>query len=462
MDIHRTISKGVYDTDFSNLKQGASFPSSEVRGRSAVYRYYKRLYSGEYGKNKKLIARVNSQETEIPYKVIPLNFFKLIVNKLIGMIFNGEVTIKSNDIEKDKVIRDLVERTNWISGIMRAVKMAEVMGDCPIKTFVDGISAFEPHYCYKVVSKHNKDEVNAYVVFEYLFDKPTDPISHIRIEVHTKGQIKEVVFTFTGDMTGGTIGVPVDYVYRGREIPASGATYETGVDIELIQWIGINKDIDSVYGQSSFIDIKDIVFTLEQRLSSELYVLDNHEKPFLIVGMNNIVTNEETGAYELKQINGKYLVRSDSDSQKSEYLTWDGKLDNSHQYREDLLSYFYELTEMGKTFLSGEYSGNISEETLNNTIKSAIDRANRDLGEIWYDIRRSLYVLCRLNGIDVKIEELSINFNIGRADSDKIIAEIISTLTQAGMFSKATLLERYFGYSREQAQQELELIKKEG
>ena len=74
----------------------------------------------------------------------------------------------------------------------------------------------------------------------------------------------------------------------------------------------------------------------------------------------------------------------------------------------------YELSEMGKTFLSGEYRGNISEETLNNTIKSAIDKGNRLLTELYSAFRDSLYCLCRLNGIDIKKSDINIQFNVGR------------------------------------------------
>ena len=125
------------------------------------------------------------------------------------------------------------------------------------------------------------------------------------------------------------------------------------------------------------------------------------------------------------------------------------------------MSYFYELSELRKTYLSGEYTGNISEETLNNTIKSAIDRGNRDCNDIWYEVRKSLYVLCRLNDIDVNIEDLNISFNIGRTDDDKQVAEIIDLLNKAGVFSKSTLLQKYYGYNDEQASEELNKIKEE-
>ena len=116
---------------------------------------------------------------------------------------------------------------------------------------------------------------------------------------------------------------------------------------------------------------------------------------------------------------------------------------------------------MGRSFLSGEYKGNISEESLNNMIKSAIDRGNRNLNDVWYDIRKSLYVLCLLNGIKLSIEDININFNVGRVDDTKVISEICKTLSEMKLFSKQTLLSKFFGYTEEDALAEFERIQSE-
>lgn len=458
-DIHRLLSKGKYDTDFSNIKAGSPFPSPEVKGRNAVYRFNKRLYTGEYAKNKKLLCKVDGIESEIPYKVISLNFFKLIVNKLDSLIFSNEVTIKTGDVERDKIIQRLIERTRWASAIRRGVKQAEIYGDCILKTYRHGVSVIPPLNGYKVLNKSDIDETLGYVLYEPIYKD--NSLEYMRFEIHTSGYITEIVHKATGTNVSCTLGDAVDYVYRGRKIPKDGAVYPTNIECGCVQWLSINRESDGVYGQSSFLDIKDIIFTLEQRLSSEMWVIDNHEKPFLVLGMNYITTDEETGGYQIKAINGKYLINTEGGKGGYEYLTWDGKLDNSSNFRGDLLSYFYELSELGKTYLSGEYSGNISEETLNNTIKSAIDRGNRDCTELYYDIRHSLYVLCRLNDIELRLDELNISFNIGRTDDDKQVAEIIKIFTESGVFSKATLLERYFGFSKDQANAELAQINTE-
>ena len=109
---------------------------------------------------------------------------------------------------------------------------------------------------------------------------------------------------------------------------------------------------------------------------------------------------------------------------------------------------------MGKTFLSGEYSGNISEESLNNIIKSAIDKGNRLINEMYAGFVDSLYCLCKLNGIDLKREDITIVFNVGRTDDDKAVADVCTTLVQNKILSKATVREKYYGYNKEQSDNE--------
>ena len=268
---------------------------------------------------------------------------------------------------------------------------------------------------------------------------------------------------YNGDNLRGTLGKPVRYKYKDRWIPRKGRYYWTGIDdCETVQCLSVNTTkTQGVYGTSALQPIAPIVFTIENRLSTENYVVDNHGKPLMLVSQQLMGTNENTGEYYLKVIDNKYIINKGLDDNKPEYLTWDGKLENSKTIRDDLLEEFYSLTEMGKTFLSGEYKGNISEESLNNLIKGAIDRGVRDLNDLWYDIVRSLYMLCRLNNIDVNIEDININFNIGRVDDTKQLSEICETLDRVKLFSKETLLNKFWGYSSEDAQAEFERIAKE-
>lgn len=469
MNIEGRTAQGNYDTDFSNLNEGCSFPSDEVRQRNIIYRFNKKLFTGDYARAKNLVALVNNEEREIPYKTLPLNYFKLITNKMDSLLFGNDLTISTGDIERDRIVTKLAERTGWFKSIRKAVKLCSIYGDSCIKTYRNGASAFSPLFAYKVVNSSDKSETKGYVLHELLYDKEPNgggvkyTPRHIRILISCNGFDYERVYEYTGDKKAGILGKPVRFKYKDRWIPRKGRYYFTDIpDASTVQWLSINTEDDGVYGTSSYQQIKDLVFAIENRLSTENWVVDNHGKPLLLLGMTAVETDEETGGYHLSTINGKYLIDKGNGETKPEYLTWDGKLDNSKQIRDDLLSALYELSEMNRTFLSGEYSGQITEESLNNLIKSALDRATRELNDIWNSVRDSLYVLCRLNNIEVNKEDININFNIGRIDDPKTIAETATALINANLFSRKTVLGKFYGYSEEDAEAEAERIRLEG
>lgn len=456
LDLYRSQSKGQYDTDFSFLNKGSTFPSAEVQGRNAVYRYRHRQYTGEYAKNKKLFARINDIEQEIPYRVISVNYFKLISNKMTDLVFNNEINIKTGDIQRDKLINALIERTNWRDTIRKAFKLCTEYGDACIKTYKDGASAFAPLNCFKVVDESDISKTKAYVLYEYIYSKVynTETLKYIRYEIHLKGKIYECVREYSG----GTVGSEVSLKYRGREIPKGGNWYDTGIDdCELVQWLSINEEADGVYGESIYTEIQDIVYAIEQRISTSQHALDNSINPFITIGASAMKTwvdkegNEHTG---LRLIDGKFLPMVSSEDGEPKAIELNYNLSPGMDFMGLLQSFLYELSEMGKTYLSGEYSGNISEETLSNTIKSAIDKGNRLITEVYKAFRDSLYCLCLLNGIAIKKEDITIIFNVGRTDDDMKVAEVCKVLVECGILSKATTREKYFGYNKEQSDNE--------
>lgn len=459
IDLYRLLSKGQYDTDFSFLNSGSDFPSKEVVGRNIVYNYRHKQYTGEYANNKRLIARIQDREQEIPYKVISLNYFKLLTNKMTDLVLNNDIAVKTGDITRDKEINNLIEKTNFIEGLRRAFKMGTEYGDVCIKTFKKGISPFSPLNAFKVVDKSNTNNVKAIVIYELLYDEndKTKTYRYIRFEIHLEGKIFEIVKQYDSGLYngkyGGRVGNGIDFLYKGRTIPKDGVWYNTDiVDNKLVQWISINTEDDGVYGSSVYQDIEDIVYAIEQRLSVNQHLLDNSMTPFLVVGMDMIDTDPVTGKRSLKLVNGTYMVSTGDTDVKSVELNYN--LENSENMLGILKEFLYELSEMGKTFLSGEYSGNISEETLNNTIKSAIDKGNRLINEMYYGFRDSLYCLCKLNGITINKEDITIVFNVGRTDDDKAVADVCTTLVNNGILSKATVREKYYGYNKEQSDNE--------
>lgn len=444
------------ETNFNMIADGQLFPTLDMCNRNARYRLNENRFNGSYANNKYLIVMDNAgNKKKIMWQQLKLNKFKLYTNKMDSLIFNREPTIKTGNSSKDKLINNLVERTGWVRGIRQAVRNMEIYGDAPIKTYSGGCSAFSPVNCFKVVDEFNKDNVIAYVLVEYIKDSDNN-IKHIRFETHLKGYVYERVYKYTGS----TLGKSVRYKYDNRWINADGNTYSTGVNEFMIQWLACDVSEDTVYGQSPYEDFACLVHEAERRQTLNIKILDAHSEPMLAVGAGILRENEITGKVEAFDVLGN-IVEVPNGMSNPEYITWDGKLDSSEKMLDLLFSEIYEVTELGKTFMTGEYTGNISDDSLNDLVKSASDRANRHVWDIYYEVRKSLYVLCKLNDIDVTLEELNVTFRVGQSDGIKTIADVFNSRVEKGTVSVFTGLQEYYEYSEERATEEVNRIRVE-
>jgi len=444
-------------TDFKHLKPGNAFPPShEDNVRIARYKLNGDRFTGDYAKNKLLIVKSSSGAIKtLPWQLLKLNKFKLYTNKMDSLIFNRDPVIKSGNRVTDKLIYGLVERTQWVRHIRKALRNMETFGDAPIKTYKGGISAFNPSYFYKVVDKDDKDIVIAYVLYQYIYND-IGLTTNIRFEAHFKGYVYEWVQEYNGAV----LGRPVEYKFNDYLIPVEGLTYNTGVDEFLVQHLACDVPENNVYGQSPYEDYASLVHEAERRQTLASKILDSHSEPMLSVGVGFLKENSETGQVEAFDILGN-IIEVPNGQTKPEYITWDGKLESNDKMIDLLFSEIYEATELGKTFMTGEYLGNISDDTLNSLVKSATDRANRHVWDIYYEVRKSLYVLCRLNDIDVSLKDLSVVFQIGQSDNIKTLAETAGILVENQILSKQTVRQTYFEFDEQQAIEEESRINKE-
>lgn len=442
------------ETTLDIISTGNKFPTDEQKLRFAKYRLNESRFCGTYGKNTKLIIKKGTaREAIMPYNVLRINKFKVYTNKMDSLLFNDDPIIRTGDIQRDKLITKLIDKTNWLQQIRKAVKYVEIYGDAYIKTYADGCSAIHPYNAFTVVDEYDNDNIIAFVLFDYLRDDKNS-VYAVRFEAHTKNGIVEKVFKTDGL----SLGESITCKYRGRTINSNGNIYTHGCNEFMVQKISVDS-IDGVYGISPYEDFADLLHEIERRQTINIKILDAHSEPTVAVSAGILRENELTGEVD-SDIMGS-VIEVPTNGTIPQYITWDGKLENSNNLIDMLFSEIYEVTELGKTFMTGEYSGNISEESLDTLVKSAIDRGKRHVNEVWYELKKSLYVLCRLNGINITIDELNIIFKVGTVTSDKETSDIINSRVSNGTLSLKTALMQYNYFTDEQATKEVDNIRKE-
>lgn len=464
----RERSKGKYYNDFGFLEPGSLFPNLEMRDRNSVYKYRAKQYEGSYARDVNLIYRIVGEDYEIPLVPMAINMYQLLVNKCTDLIFNNEWTVRTGSFDNDKKLNKLIEKTGAKLSLRQAIANVCTYGDTGIKVYRGGISAILPRYVFKVVDRTDYNHILGTCLVDVIREKEPEGerVRYIRFEIHKPGWIFDIVYTCESVYPCIKLGASVNYDFKYgdkvRRIPKGGKWYTGIEDVSLLNIASINKQCDGAYGESLFTIIEDTVTGIEQRLSIMNSTLNNLTQPLLIVGSTMVEPDQRTGGFKLKTVDGKYLVFNDtSGATPPQQFQQDYKLDNSEKMVDILSQYMYILSELGKPFLTGEISGGLSTESINNMLKPAIDKASRIMDETYYNIRDAIYALARLNNIDIKKEDLTVLFNIGRQLSDTQLATIVTTLSNNKILSKQYLLEKYYGLDSSQAMEIFDQIKQE-
>ena len=218
--------------------------------------------------------------------------------------------------------------------------------------------------------------------------------------------------------------------------------------------------IMQLLGDKANDDIKDLVFAYEQLLTTSVYVARSDANPLLVSGMSFIQTDEETGEYKLKLVDGNVLLATGDDATPN-YLKKSDCIENIQEIQGEILEQIYALSEMSKILVSGEFGSNLSYDTLDLALKSICDKCERIKNSSWSGIRDALYVLCRLNGLNIERESLNIKFNIGRAVTKQEMYKLFNDATKDGAVSKRTARIEILGMSDDEADNEADIIKKE-
>lgn len=441
------------DTLYCN---GASWPPPSLAPLRWYQNFCMSLYTGDYAYNRKWIAFVDNVEREMPYCMLTLNYFKKVADTVVSLAFGNEIMISTGDKELDKQVKALADRLKFEIYIQKALLYSEIYGDAIIRVNKDGINVLPPLWGIKNVNQHNIDSTDSITLYDYLYDEDGS-LYGVYLETHYCDRVYRCIREYSGSSLGDQIAGR----YQGSYIPQRGCwdRYPEFDGGSAAIWCSLNQG-SSVYGTSAFNQIKDVVFAIESVFSLRNYITSENAQPFLIMGMSMFTTNEETGGYELKKINDRYLIK-DSDGDPT-YLEWGGEnLQRAAELSEDLMQAFYELSEISKSVISGEYSGQVTMETLQTTAKSTIDRAQRDVTSLWYQFREALFIAARLNGIDIDRDQLTLSFNVDRALTDMELAQVAETLIASGVMSRETILQKYYGLTQEQARNEVNKVKGE-
>lgn len=398
-------------TSIDAISENKPFPPYMSRERIDGYELNHIRFKGKYNEGKFIrIKNLNGGIDTFP--LLTENFFKLMTLKLQGLLLNEKpiLAVKDND-EYTRVLNEVVNDSGFWKAFLSSYRTFSSLGSGVLYlSYKDGkpkVNAVNPKYVYKVVNPQNIDEVNCYILVQPIYtidynNTDYDRIEKLRVLYHYKGYYIEKIFEYN-DL--GTI---------GKKIKQN--KYITGFNNFAVFVMDNSTPIDEVWGHSDYDNIADIVNSYEQTLTIVKAVLIKNINPILQVPYGTLTQNEKTGKLEVPT-NGNVL-EAEKDAADTKFITYDMQISDIMSFVNALLNELGIQSEMSKTFLTGEFTSNLSGAAIKNLLKAPLDKISRSIDEM-DSVLRSLFVeMLNLVNIEVSTNDIGIIWQDGIATDD--------------------------------------------
>lgn len=459
-------------TSLRFIEEHCKFPPSVCVDRFNLYDYNDERFNGVYNNGRKLSVMTPEGLVTYDWAIMSQNYYELVTNKLIGLVLNDYPSIKLDGDIDSKTVVDLLEDSGFYANLSVLLKNYSVYGDGVIEVYTDSegnpcTNVINPMLWFKVVDSKNISKVKNHVLYQPLYEEYfeageySNRLTHCKVIVHYKGYFEEKVYTYLG---GEALGNNVEYMEDdGTIIPLGGRIIETGLNDFAIYSIHNRMPLGDVYGVSDYRKIVDIVEELEKRYTLLSALIDKHQEPLLLAPTDLFVQDEKTGEMVFKAIGNKIPIRPNLNGGTTfepKYVEWDGKTENTERLIKDLKDDLATITEFGKVYLYGEYS-NASGESLKTQLKGALDLGKRVSKSVNSPIKDVIKAIAYLGGIVLKSNQITIEWETGIAESEFIQSQTIKNRVESGTMSRKRVIQLYDGLNEEQADIEVEAIKKE-
>lgn len=435
-------------TNLSWLADGKPWPPPSEKIRIDRYREHERLFLTQHDdvwkiKFKAMADRLKKRKYDV--KTI-LNYHQLLSKKTADFVC-GEFPAIETEGNTDK-LTELMNEQNFGCMLYEGIIDVSRYGNGLVKFVGKGLTEVNPQYWIPIVDPANlKRTVYDVIVYPTNTDADGKP-KEIYAEIHSPGQIEIRRHSYKTDTC--TIG-------QLLELPK---TISTGLEISAVQKLTNLTHSGSVYGLDDYNIVNSLIAQIIWRLYCADSILDKHSDPNMTGPSSALQYDEKSGLWYVPLDN--YFKRDNKEDPDVGYVTWDGDLDSNFKELELLLDQLYILTEMGQAFAdAGGDASDASGTALKLRMVSPRVKAQRLVSLNHPTVKKIIYNLAKLNGIDIEYKTLMLHWSDGLPIDEK---EQIETLVNATggkpIMSQYTALKKR-GLSDKEVEKELEQIKDE-
>ena len=229
---------------------------------------------------------------------------------------------------------------------------------------------------------------------------------------------------------------------------------ETGVEDFLIVHIPSWRAARQFFGEKELEGIKELQSELNSRLSQGSHVLTNHAEPIIKGPPNTIL--DENNEYDASL--RAFEISEDSEHEKIEYVTYDGKLSDGEAFIERIIDLMLLLTETSKDLLGiGKGGVEASGRALKFAARSTLAKVNRRRQNYNVGIPQCLLLAQMLEGISDPVRPKLV-WSDGLPQDDGELLEILDRRLANQTLSRKSFIMRMDDLGDDEADQALEAI----
>lgn len=462
------------------------YPHPNHYERIQRYRENKKLFTGEHFEAFKYLQnRLEGDQSDLVY--ISVNLPGIIAKKSADFLFGSEAIYNAGKKEDNAPEQLALERiaeqnelniTNYQSALGNAYRgdsfykirwgqEYEGMVDKEFDPFRAIIEPQNPEYVFPETLPGNANKIFAFhIAYPTLIKNGNDEFWKLTVESHYPGYInyhEYVMETHSVTRTNevlqwriiGTMGEP-------KRVP-------TDVPFPLVVHVPNFATDDSWEGIDDISEHKSIFDEINNRLSQIALILDKHSDPAMAVPAGTLAEDENGNPTFNVQKDKVFEIMGKDDIVPS-YLTWNGQLQAGFEELKKLIEYLLMTAELPEVALGGGNSGTSGSSGLaiKFRLNSLLAKINRK--RLFYDkglkaVFKRAQELEHARSVkkpDYEITVPKIKFKDGLPEDDSEQANVMSIRTGGKpTISQKTALMEMDGLTEEQADAELERIKKE-
>lgn len=462
----------------SYFKVGSVFPPVEHRKRIEKYRRNKAIF---LGKHFDVLTNIKG-EREQNLLYISMNLAGLICKKSADFLFGEQVRVlagvsnkKSQEALDSIVSSNALGITNYESALANAyrgdsfykIRWGQEYGGllpAELDPFRAIIEQQDAEYVFPEVSPYDAKKIVAYHIATPVAPDTKRGKWTLKVETHIAGQIMYHDYIIAPNATD-KFGEPLDFKIEGTI--GESTIVATGMPKPLVVHVPNFSTGDTWEGVDDISELVPLFDELNNRLTQVASILDKHSDPALVVPAGTM-GEDEFGNPVFNIAHNKVFEIDGQDDAYPKYITWNGQIYESFQEMEKIIDMIFAISEipsvvlgMGDAGTSG--SSGLAIKFMMNSLLAKVNRKRQYYDKAIKEVLNIAQLLeVTLGDKKYKVATPVLMFQDGLPKDYMEDANVMATRTNgAQTMSVKTALMTFEGLTEEQADAEIERIKKE-